>query len=72
MCFGPSYIPPAVTREAPSGVHAFVLDIEGTTTPIAFVTGLFPFARASSSRIPASSPRQRAELREPMRRLHEE
>ncbi len=54
------------------GLQAVVLDIEGTTTPITFVYDvLFPFARRalrSYVRDHLDAP----ELREPLRRLHEE
>jgi len=55
-----------------SGVEAIVLDIEGTTTPIAFVYDvLFPFARAHLREF-LQNPDNAARLREPLRRLHEE
>jgi len=54
------------------GVEAIVLDIEGTTTPIAFVYDvLFPFARAHLREF-LQNPNNAARLREPLRRLHEE
>jgi enolase-phosphatase E1 len=57
---------------AERGIQAIVLDIEGTTTPIAFVHDvLFPFAR----RALASFVREHldaADLSEPLRRLHRE
>ena len=52
ICIGPSYTRRAhsrtgVTSASASGIRAILLDIEGTTTPIAFVKDvLFPFARA--------------------------
>jgi enolase-phosphatase E1 len=54
------------------GVQAIVLDIEGTTTPIAFVYEvLFPFARAHL-REHLQNPLNVKELREPIRRLRAE
>jgi enolase-phosphatase E1 len=54
------------------GVQAIVLDIEGTTTPIAFVHDvLFPFARAHL-REHLQNPVNVGQLREPIRRLREE
>jgi 2,3-diketo-5-methylthio-1-phosphopentane phosphatase len=54
------------------GVQAIVLDIEGTTTPIAFVFEvLFPFARAHL-REHLQNPLNADQLREPIRRLREE
>ena len=54
------------------GVDAIVLDIEGTTTPIAFVYDvLFPFARAHLREY-LEDPLHAAELRDPIERLHEE
>ena len=54
VCFGPAYFPTATSgprrvtmRLADRGIRVVLLDIEGTTTPIAFVHDvLFPFARA--------------------------
>ena len=55
-----------------TGVEAIVLDIEGTTTPIAFVYDvLFPFARAHLREF-LQNPINAARLREPLQRLHEE
>ncbi|MEO8258954.1 MAG: acireductone synthase [Acidobacteriota bacterium] len=55
-----------------AGVEAIVLDIEGTTTPIAFVDAvLFPFARAQLRGF-LQDPANAAALQEPLRRLHEE
>ena len=55
-----------------TGVEAIVLDIEGTTTPIAFVYDvLFPFARAHLREF-LQNPMNAALLREPLQRLHEE
>jgi enolase-phosphatase E1 len=55
-----------------AGVEAIVLDIEGTTTPIAFVYDvLFPFARAHLREF-LQNPNNAARLREPLERLHEE
>ena len=54
------------------GVEAIVLDIEGTTTPIAFVYDvLFPFARAHLREF-LQNPMHADALREPLRRLHKE
>jgi 2,3-diketo-5-methylthio-1-phosphopentane phosphatase len=54
------------------GVQTIVLDIEGTTTPIAFVYDvLFPFARVHL-REHLQNPLNADELREPIRRLREE
>jgi 2,3-diketo-5-methylthio-1-phosphopentane phosphatase len=54
------------------GVQAIVLDIEGTTTPIAFVFDvLFPFARAHL-REHLRNPLNAGQLREPIRRLRED
>jgi 2,3-diketo-5-methylthio-1-phosphopentane phosphatase len=59
-------------RLGESGVQAIVLDIEGTTTPIAFVFDvLFPFARAHL-REHLQNPLNADQLREPIRRLREE
>jgi 2,3-diketo-5-methylthio-1-phosphopentane phosphatase len=59
-------------RLGESGVQAIVLDIEGTTTPIAFVFDvLFPFARAHL-REHLQNPLNADRLREPIRRLREE
>jgi enolase-phosphatase E1 len=61
-----------IVRLGERGVQAMVLDIEGTTTPIAFVHDvLFPFARLHlrehlQNRLNAE------QLREPIRRLREE
>ncbi len=53
-------------------LDAVVLDIEGTTTPIAFVTGtLFPYARRHL-RSHLASERDRPELRDAIDRLHGE
>jgi enolase-phosphatase E1 len=53
-------------------IGAVVLDIEGTTTPIAFVYNvLFPFAR-QRLRAYLLDPAHRDALREPLRRLREE
>ena len=53
-------------------MNAILLDIEGTTTPIAFVYDvLFPFAR-SHLREYVDDPRNRDALAEPLRRLNEE
>jgi enolase-phosphatase E1 len=53
-------------------VQAIVLDIEGTTTPIAFVYDvLFPFAR-KRLRAYLRDPENREALREPLHRLREE
>ena len=55
-----------------TGIEAIVLDIEGTTTPIAFVYDvLFPFARAHLREF-LQNPMNAAQLREPLQRLHEE
>jgi hypothetical protein len=60
-------IPPGAT-----GVEAIVLDIEGTTTPIAFVCDvLFPFARAHLREF-LQNPINAARSLEALRRLHEE
>ena len=57
---------------AAHGVQAVVLDIEGTTTAIAFVYDvLFPFAR-THLREYLQSPANADQLREPLRRLREE
>jgi 2,3-diketo-5-methylthio-1-phosphopentane phosphatase len=54
------------------GVQTIVLDIEGTTTPIAFVHDvLFPFARGHL-REHLENPLNADRLREPIRRLREE
>jgi enolase-phosphatase E1 len=54
------------------GVQAIVLDIEGTTTPIAFVyDALFPFARMHLREY-LQNPANAGQLREPLQRLHEE
>ena len=54
------------------GVEAVVLDIEGTTTPIAFVYDvLFPFARAHLREF-LQNPMNADAVREPLRRLREE
>jgi enolase-phosphatase E1 len=54
------------------GVQTIVLDIEGTTTPIAFVHDvLFPFAR-THLREHLRNPLNAGSLREPIRRLGEE
>ena len=54
------------------GVEAIVLDIEGTTTPIAFVYDvLFPFARVHLRGF-LQNPGNAEALREPLERLHEE
>jgi 2,3-diketo-5-methylthio-1-phosphopentane phosphatase len=59
-------------RLGESAVQAIVLDIEGTTTPIAFVFDvLFPFARAHL-REHLQNPLNADQLREPIRRLREE
>jgi enolase-phosphatase E1 len=56
----------------PKGVEAIVLDIEGTTTPIAFVYDvLFPFARAHLREF-LNEPTHADALREPLQRLREE
>lgn len=55
-----------------AAVHAIVLDIEGTTTPISFVYEvLFPFVR-TRLRAFLHDPKNRDVLREPLRRLGEE
>jgi enolase-phosphatase E1 len=55
-----------------TGVEAIVLDIEGTTTPIAFVYDvLFPFARRHLREF-LQNPANAEALRDPLRRLHEE
>jgi enolase-phosphatase E1 len=55
-----------------TGVGVIVLDIEGTTTPIAFVYDvLFPFARAHLREF-LQNPDNAGALREPLRLLHEE
>ena len=55
-----------------TAVEAIVLDIEGTTTPIAFVYDvLFPFARAHLREF-LQNPMNADALREPLQRLHEE
>ena len=57
LCFGPSYVGPLVQPHyvtssgicacTAAGIDVVLLDIEGTTTPIAFVHDvLFPYARA--------------------------
>jgi enolase-phosphatase E1 len=57
---------------AGKGVEAIVLDIEGTTTPIAFVYDvLFPFARAHLREF-LQNPMNADAVREPLQRLHEE
>ena len=54
------------------GVRAVVLDIEGTTTPIAFVYDvLFPFARIHLHEF-LQNPVNADALREPLERLREE
>jgi len=54
-----------------AGIRAVLLDIEGTTTPIAFVhTVLFPYARARLGAFLASGPPQ--EIAEVARRLADE
>ena len=61
-----------VGRHRSAAVHAIVLDIEGTTTPISFVYEvLFPFAR-TRLRAYLRDPKNREALREPLRRLGEE
>ena len=55
-----------------AGVEAIVLDIEGTTTPIAFVYDvLFPFARAHLREF-LQNPINASRLREPLQLLREE
>jgi enolase-phosphatase E1 len=55
-----------------SDVEAIVLDIEGTTTPIAFVYDvLFPFARLHLREF-LQNPMNADALREPLQRLYEE
>ena len=57
---------------ARSDVEAIVLDIEGTTTPIAFVYDvLFPFARLHLREF-LQNPMNADALREPLQRLYEE
>lgn len=59
-------------RFAPPNVQTIVVDIEGTTTPIAFVhERLFAFARRHL-RTYLDDPRNREALREPIARLMEE
>jgi len=54
------------------GIQAVLLDIEGTTTPIAFVYEvLFPFAR-KALRSYLREHLEAPDLREPLRQLHEE
>jgi enolase-phosphatase E1 len=55
-----------------SSVGAILLDIEGTTTPIAFVTDvLFPYARRGL-RAYVEAHLESAHLQEPIERLHDE
>ena len=59
-------------RNSLAAVRAIVLDIEGTTTAIAFVADvLFPFAR-THLRAYLQDPANSDALREPLRRLREE
>ncbi len=54
------------------GIQAIVLDIEGTTTPIAFVTDvLFPYARREMSRF-VREHLDSVHLQDSFRRLHED
>ena len=67
VCFGPAYFPPVrrAACERPArrrGVRVVLLDIEGTTTPIAFVHEvLFPFARAHLGALDSTARRDSAE-----------
>ena len=59
-------------RDTSGNADAIVLDIEGTTTPIAFVYEvLFPYARARLREY-LQNPKNHATLVEPLRRLSEE
>ena len=58
------------TREASTRIEAVLLDIEGTTTPIAFVADvLFPYARTHLRRHLAASPID-ASILDQLRELH--
>jgi len=65
--------PDSVPPFDPAAIRAILLDIEGTTTPVEFVTGvLFPFARAHMRgflEAHAAEPEIRAEI-EALRREH--
>jgi len=61
-----------VPRRRSALVQSIVLDVEGTTTPIAFVYDvLFPFVRTRLHTY-LSDPKNRFPLTEPLRRLREE